>query len=152
MKVKKRLPEIENRKAYHEYEILEKLECGIELRGNEVKSIVAGSANITSAWVTIQDGNLVVRNMHVTKYECANAFDVDERRERQLLAHKREIRKLAGQIAEKGVTMVPLKIYFTNGKCKLLIGVGTGKHNYDKRAALKKAQATREVARELKQH
>lgn len=145
-------PEIQNRKAYHDYFIDETLECGISLRGNEVKSIVDGKANINEAWVTIQDGNLVIRNMFVAKYKCANTFDVDERRERQLLAHKKEIRKLVGQVSEKGVTLIPLKIYFTKSKCKVLIGVARGKHNYDKRATLREKQVKRDIDRALKAH
>lgn len=143
-------PEIKNKKAYHDYFIDETIECGISLRGNEVKSIVDGKANINEAWVSIQDGNLVIRNMFVAKYEMANEFDVDERRERQLLAHKREIDKLAGQVAEKGVTIIPLKLYFVKSKCKLLIGVARGKHNYDKRNDLRAKQVKRDIDRAMK--
>jgi SsrA-binding protein len=143
-------PEIKNKKAYHDYFIDEMLECGISLRGNEVKSLAEGKGNINEAWVSIQDGNLVIRNMFISKYETANAYDVDERRERQLLAHKKEIRKIAGQVAEKGVTIVPLKIYFVKSKCKVLIGIGRGKHNYDKRNDLKNKQVKRDIEREMK--
>lgn len=143
-------PEIVNRKAYHNYFIDETLECGISLRGNEVKSIVDGKANINEAWVSIQDGNLVIRNMFVSKWETANAFDVDERRERQLLAHKREINKIARQVAEKGVTIIPLKLYFTKSKCKVLIGIARGKHNYDKRNDLREKAVKRDIDREMK--
>lgn len=145
-------PEIKNKKAYHDYFIDETLECGISLRGNEVKSIVDGKANINEAWISIQDGNLVIKNMFVAKYEAANVFDVDERRERQLLAHKREINKIAGQVAEKGVTIIPLKLYFTKSKCKVLIGVARGKHNYDKRNDLRTKQVNRDIDRALKNH
>lgn len=149
--MKKKQVEIVNRKAHHDYFIEETLECGISLRGNEVKSIRSGMANINEAWVTIQNGNLVVRNMFVSKWDTANVFDTDERRERQLLAHKKEIRKIAGQIAEKGVTIIPLKIYFSEqNRCKLLIGVARGKHNYDKRQTLKEKQVKRDIDRELK--
>jgi SsrA-binding protein len=143
-------PEIKNKKAYHDYFIDETLECGISLRGNEVKSLVEGKGNINEAWVSIQDGNLVIRNMFISKYESANTYDVDERRERQLLAHKREIRKIAGQVAEKGVAIVPLKVYFTKSKCKILIGIARGKHNYDKRDDLKSKQVKRDIEREMK--
>lgn len=145
-------PEIKNKKAYHSYFIDEELECGISLRGNEVKSIIAGKANINEAWISIQDGNLVIRNMFISKYDAANAFDVDERRDRQLLAHKNEIRKIAGQVSEKGVTIIPLKLYFNinKSKCKVLIGIARGKHNYDKRNDLKTKQVKRDIDRALK--
>lgn len=144
-------PVIQNKKAYHDYFIDDTLECGIALRGNEVKSILNGKANISEAWVSIQDGNLVIRNMHVSKYEMANMYDVDERRERQLLAHKREINKLFEKTREKGMTLVPIKVYFSErGKVKVLIGVARGKHNYDKRNDLKEKQVKRDIDRKLK--
>lgn len=143
-------PTIENRKAKHDYFIENTLECGISLRGNEVKSIVNGKANINEAWIAIQNNNLIIRNMFISRWETANLFDVDERRERQLLTHKREILKLKEQIAQKGMTLIPLKIYFSGSKCKLLIGVARGKHNYDKRNDLKTKQVKRDIDRELK--
>ena len=143
-------PTIENRKAKHDYFIENTLECGISLRGNEVKSIVNGKANINEAWIAIQNNNLIIRNMFISRWETANLFDVDKRRERQLLAHKREILKLKEQIAQKGMTLIPLKIYFSGSKCKLLIGVARGKHNYDKRNDLKTKQVKRDIDRELK--
>ena len=146
----KERPEIKNRKAYHNYFIEDTLECGISLRGNEVKSIINGKADIGEAWVAIQNNNLVIRNMFVSRWETANVFDVEERRERQLLAHKKEILKLKDQISQKGMTLVPLKIYFSGSKCKLLIGVARGKHNYDKRNDLKTKQIKRDIDRALK--
>ena len=143
-------PEITNRKAYHDYFIDDTLECGISLRGNEVKSIINGKANINEAWVGIQNNNLIINNMFISRYETANVFDVDERRERQLLAHKREILKLKEQTAQKGFTLIPLKIYFSGSKCKILIGIARGKHNYDKRNSLKEKQAKRDIDRTLK--
>lgn len=146
----KERPEIKNRKAYHDYFIEDTLECGISLRGNEVKSIVNGKANINEAWVTIQNNNLVIRNMFVSRWETANIFDVEERRERQLLAHKKEIMRLHEKISQKGMTLVPLKVYFSGSKCKLLIGVAKGKHGYDKRNTLKERQINRDIDRALK--
>ena len=146
----KERPEIKNRKAYHDYFIEDTLECGIALRGNEVKSIINGKADINEAWVAIQNNNLVIRNMFVSRWETANIFDVEERRERQLLAHKKEIMRLYEKISQKGMTLVPLKIYFSGSKCKLLIGVARGKHNYDKRNDLKTKQIKRDIDRELK--
>lgn len=150
IRLAKERPEIKNRKAYHDYFIEDTLECGISLRGNEVKSIVNGKANINEAWVTIQDNNLVIRNMFVSRWETANIFDVEERRERQLLAHKKEIMRLHEKILQKGMTLVPLKVYFSGSKCKLLIGVAKGKHGYDKRNTLKERQINRDIDRALK--
>lgn len=142
---------IENKKAYHDYFVDEKIECGISLRGNEVKSIRNGMCNIKEAWCQIQDNNLVIRGMHIPRWNTSNMFDVDENRERQLLAHKREILKLKQRVQEKGVTLIPLKVYFTSrGKCKVEIGVCRGKHNYDKRQDLKDKQIKRDIEREMK--
>lgn len=143
--------EITNKKAYHDYFIDETLECGISLWGNEVKSIRDGKCNIKEAWVRVQDGNLVVRGMHISRWGTSNSFDIDEARERQLLAHKSEIRKLNTKVTQTGVTLIPLKVYFSNGKCKILIGVCRGKHNYDKRESLKERDTKREIRREFKE-
>ena len=142
--------EITNKKAYHDYFVDETLECGISLRGNEVKSIRDGKCNIKEAWIRVQNGNLVIRGMHISKWGTANDFDIDETRERQLLAHKSEIRKLDAKVAQTGVTLVPLKVYFSNGKCKVLVGVCRGKHTYDKRESLKERDVKREIRREFK--
>lgn len=144
--------EINNKKAYHDYFVDTTLECGISLRGNEVKSIRDGKCNIKEAWVQVQGRNLVIRGMHISKWGTSNIFDVDENRERQLLAHKREIANLAGLVSQQGVTLVPLKVYFSDkGKCKVLVGVCRGKHNYDKRATLKEKQVKRDIDRALKE-
>lgn len=143
---------IENKKAYHDYFVNDTLECGISLRGNEVKSIREGKCNIKEAWVQVQDGNLVLRGMHISKWGTSNVFDVDENRERRLLAHKREIIKLHEQVSKDGITLVPLKVYFNNGKCKVLIGVCKGKKNYDKREVLKEKQVNRDIARAVKEY
>lgn len=143
--------DIQNKKAYHDYFVDDTLECGIGLRGNEVKSIRDGACSIKDAWIAVQNGNLVLRGMHISKWGTANQFDVDEDRERQLLAHKREIMKLAMQVQKDGVTLIPLKVYFVKNKCKVLLGVCRGKHTYDKRQALKSAQAKLDIARGLKE-
>lgn len=144
--------EINNKKAYHDYFIEETLECGISLKGNEVKSIRDGKCSIKEAWVQVQKGNLVIRGMHISKWGTANTFDVDETRERQLLAHKKEIAKLSDKVIQRGITLVPLKVYFSNrGKCKVLVGVCKGKHNYDKRQSLKEKQVNRDINRALKE-
>ena len=141
---------IENKKAYHDYFVEETLECGISLYGNEVKSIRLGMASIKEAWCQIQNGNLMLRGMLITKWTTANNFDVDERRERQLLAHKKEIQKLANAVAQDGITLIPLKIYFSNGKCKVLVGICKGKHNFDKRNTLRERTINRDISRALK--
>ena len=142
--------EILNRKLYYDYFIEERLECGISLKGNEVKSIKDGMCNIKEAWIQIQDGNLVIRGMHISKWRTANLYDIDEDRERQLLAHKREIRKLQDKIKQDGYTLKPEKVYFVNGRCKILVALCKGKHNYDKRQSLKEKQMKRDIERSLK--
>lgn len=150
--MKNKSVEISNKKAYHDYFVNETLECGISLKGNEVKSIRDGKCNIKEAWVSIQNGNLVIRGMHIAKWDTANMFDVDENRERQLLAHKKEISKLSDAISQNGITLIPLKVYFNDkGKCKILVGVCKGKHNYDKRESLKERQTKRDIDRALKE-
>lgn len=141
---------IENRKAYHDYFIDETLECGISLRGNEVKSIRKGACSLRESWCSIQDGNLILRGMHISRYETANMFDIDEDRERQLLAHKKEISRLADLVKVVGVTLVPLRLYFKGNRCKVLIGVCRGKHNYDKRNTLKERQVRRDIDRAMR--
>lgn len=150
--MKNKSVEINNKKAYHDYFVNETLECGISLKGNEVKSIRDGKCNIKEAWVSIQNGRLVIRGMHIAKWDTANMFDVDENRERQLLAHKKEILKLSDTISQKGITLIPLKVYFNDkGKCKILVGVCKGKHNYDKRESLKERQTKRDIDRALRE-
>lgn len=140
-----------NKKVYHDYNVLETLECGIALQGNEVKSIKDGKVSIKEAWVTVQNGQLVIRGMHVTTWNKANAFDtVDETRERVLLAHKTEIRKFAGFREADGITIMPISVYVKNGKVKINIGVCKGKKLYDKRDDLKNKQVKRDIDRAMK--
>lgn len=141
-------PTIENRKARYDYFVEDTLECGISLWGNEVKSIRDGKCNITQAWVTVQNGRVVLRGMHISPWGTANTYDIDENRERALLAHKKEIRKLAGKASADGYTLIPLKVYFTdNGKCKVLVGLCRGKKNYDKRETVKQRDIERDIRR-----
>ena len=142
---------IENKKAYHDYFVDETIECGISLRGNEVKSIRAGKASIKESWGRVQNNQLVIRGMHISQWDTANSYDVDEDRERVLLAHKKEIIKLGDVVQQDGVSLIPLKVYFVNGKCKVLLGVCRGKHNYDKRETLKNRQIKRDINRALKE-
>lgn len=146
---KKKTVEIENRKARHMYEVIESLECGISLRGNEVKSIASGMANIGEAWVSIEDNQLILRNARITRWDTANAFDVSENRDRVLLAHKNEIMKYKQAVKEKGLTLIPLKIYFKDGKAKLLLGLCKGMHSYDIRHKEAEKTMKREIARTL---
>ena len=144
---------IENRKAKYDYFIEETLECGIELRGNEVKSIRSGKASIKEAWVSVESGEMVIKQMHITPWETSNRYDVSEVRERKLLAHKAEIRKLSRAVQRDGYTLVPLKVYFSdNGKCKVLVGLCKGKKNYDKREAQKERYIKRSINEKLKRY
>ena len=148
----KSLVNIQNKKAYHEYQVLETLECGISLRGNEVKSIIAGKASIKEAWCAIQNNQLMIRGMHITPWNTANAFDVDETRERVLLAHKSEISKLLAMKQQDGITLIPLSVTYRDNRIKVIIGVCKGKKLYDKRQDLKERQTKRDMDRMLKQH
>lgn len=142
---------IENRKARYEYFIEETLECGIELRGNEIKSIRDGSASIKEAWVSIENGQMYIKQMHITQWKTANSFDVEESRDRRLLAHRKEINELDKQVQRDGYTLVPLKVYINNSsRCKVLVGLAKGKHDYDKRNTAKDRQAKRDIERALK--
>ncbi len=141
---------IENRKARHEYDILETLEVGISLRGNEVKSIKNGRASIKEAYIKVQEGELILHQMHVTPWESANAFDVDELRSRKLLAHKKEIRKLGNQVSLNGYTLIPLRVYEVKGKIKLMLGLCKGRKVHDKRQAQKARDVQRDIARAYK--
>ena len=143
--------EIENRKAKYDYYIEDTLECGIELKGNEVKSIRNGSCNITDAWCQVQNNQLVIRGMHISKWSTSNTYDLlDETRERRLLAHKKEILQLLNKITLNGMTLIPLKVYLSNNKIKVLVGLCKGKHNYDKRQSIKERQMKRDIERNLK--
>ena len=142
---------IENRQARHEYFVDDTIECGISLVGNEVKSIRAGMANLKTSWVDIQEGELYLKEMHVSAWETTNKFDIDENRDRKLLVHKKEIRQLSEKIKQAGKTLVPLKVYFNyRGKCKVLVGICTGKKLYDKRQTAKEASMKRDALRGLK--
>ena len=140
----------ENRKARHDYFIHETYEAGIELKGTEVKSLRAGRANLKDSYAEIKNGEVFVRNLHISPYEQGNIFNHDPLRPRKLLLHKSEIVKLFSQTREKGFTLVPLKIYFTRGRAKLELALASGKHNYDKRQDLMAKAAKRDVERALK--
>ncbi len=139
-----------NKKAYHDYFIDEKYECGIELFGTEVKSIRMGKCSIKEAFVRIQKGQVYVYGMHVNPYEKGNIFNKDPLRDKKLLMHRAEINKLEGKMKEKGYALVPLRVYFTGSLCKIEIGLARGKKLYDKRNDIAKKDQKREVEREFK--
>ena len=133
-----------NKKAYHDFFIDETYECGIALHGTEVKSMRMGKCSIKEAFVRIEDGEVFVYGMHVSPYEKGNIFNKDPLRVKKLLLHKYEINKLLGKIKEKGYTLVPLQVYFKDGKVKVEIGLARGKKLYDKREAIAKISAERQ--------
>ena len=136
---------IENRKAKFDYFILETLECGIELKGHEIKSIRSGKCNLKDSYISIENNELILIGTHISKYDKAMDFDVAEKRNRRLLAHKSEIRSLKNKLIDNGITLIPLKLYFSNGRVKVLVGVCKGKHNYDKRQSIKERDTKREL-------
>ena len=140
----------ENRKASHDYFIHETYEAGIELKGTEVKSLCSGRANLKDSYAEIKNGEIFVEHMHISVYEQGNIFNHDPLRRRKLLMHKKEILKLFGKTREKGFTLIPLKIYFKNGKAKMELALASGKHNYDKRAALAEKSAKRDIERAIR--
>ena len=139
-----------NKKAYHDYFIEEKYEAGIELFGTEVKSIRQGKCSIKEAYVTIDNGEAFVDGMNISPYEKGNIFNREPLRRKRLLLHKREIMKLAGQVQAKGYTLMPLQVYFKNGRVKIEIGLARGKKLYDKRDDLKKKAMKRETERDFR--
>ncbi len=139
-----------NRKAYHDYHILETYEAGIVLTGTEVKSVREGKVNLKDSYATIKNGEAFVLNMHISPYHHGTAFNHDPTRTRKLLLHRHEINRLLGKIKEKGLTLVPLKIYLKNGYVKLELALVKGKKLYDRRADIAKRDMDRELKRELK--
>ncbi|MGR3741553.1 SsrA-binding protein SmpB [Companilactobacillus sp. DQM5] len=139
-----------NRKARHDYLIEETFEAGISLTGTEIKSVRAGRVNLKDGFVQIRNDEAWLVNIHINEYEQGNRFNHDPLRNRKLLLHKKEIRKLSGEVQEKGITIVPLKMYFKKGFAKVLIGVGRGKKQFDKRETIKRREQDREMRRSIK--
>ena len=139
-----------NRKARYLYEILDTFEAGIALLGPEVKSLRAGNANLTDAYARIRDGEAFLVGVHISAYEQAGRANPDPRRERRLLLHKGEIRRLAGKVAEKGLTLIPLQIYFRDGRAKVELALARGKRQYDKREAIRTREEERALRRTLR--
>lgn len=140
-----------NKKAYHEYFVLEKFEAGIELVGTEVKSIRAGRVNLKESWCMIKNGEIFVNGMHISPYEQGNIFNKDPFRVRKLLMHRKEIDRLFGKIKQDGLTLIPTSVYFKNSKVKVEVGLCKGKNLHDKRETLAKKQAARDIDRALKE-
>ena len=139
-----------NKKAYHDYFVLESFEAGIELFGTEVKSVRQGKVNLKDAWCSIEKGEIYVNGMHISPYEFGNIFNRDPMRKRRLLMHKREINRLYGTLKQQGLTLIPLSAYFNRGRLKIQVGLCKGKKNYDKRESIARKDAEREAARELR--
>ena len=140
----------ENRKARHDYFVEETIEAGIALVGTEVKSIRAGKCNLKDCYADVRNGEVFIYNMHISPYEKGNIFNKDPLRTRKLLLHKYEIRKIMGQVAQKGYTLVPLKVYFKDSLAKVEIGLARGKKLYDKRDTIAKKDQRREAERDFK--
>jgi SsrA-binding protein len=139
-----------NRRALHEYQILETLEVGIALTGTEIKSVRAGHVNLRDAYARVERGELWLYNAHISPYEAGNRYNHEPTRKRKLLAHTREIGRLAGKAGEGGNTLVPLRIYDRGGRVKVELALAHGKRSYDKRASLAERDARREIERAVK--
>lgn len=140
-----------NKKAYHDYFVLENFEVGIELKGTEVKSVRSGSVNLKDSWCSVNNGEIFVNGMHIGAYTQGNIFNVDPVRVRKLLMHKREIYKLFGESKQQGYSIIPLSVYFKSSRVKLEIGLCKGKKLYDKREDMAKRSAKRDMERAMKE-
>lgn len=149
-KIKGVKPLVQNRRARHEYFVEERIECGIELRGTEVKSIRQGKANIQESYARVRNGEVFVDGMHISPYEQGNRFNHEPLRERRLLMHKREIMRLYGQTRERGLTLVPTKLYLKNGRVKVELALAQGRRDYDKRERIRDRDLERQAAEAVK--
>ncbi len=141
----------QNKKAYHDYFILDQYEAGIELLGTEVKSLRCNGANLKDAWCRIVNGEIFINGMHIAPYEMGNIFNKDPYRVRRLLMHKKEINSLFGKVKQESLTLIPLSVYFKGSKVKVCVGLCKGKKIYDKREVMAKRDAKRDIDRALKQ-
>ncbi len=141
----------QNKKAHHDYFVLETIEAGIELCGTEVKSVRAGKVNLKDSWCSVIDGEIFVNGMHISPYEQGNIFNKDPLRVRRLLMHKKEIMRLFGTIKQDGYSIIPLSVYFKGSKVKVSVGVCKGKKLYDKRADMAEKSAKRDIERAMKE-
>lgn len=142
-------PAVDNRRARHEFHILESMEAGIALTGTEIKSIRQGGISLNEAYARVRDGEIWLLGMHVPPYKQGSFSNVEPSRPRKLLLHKEQIERLGGKAAEKGLTIVPLRLYFTRGKVKIEIGLAKGKKLWDKRETVAKRDVEREIARQI---
>ena len=145
-------PLAQNKKARHDYQILETIEAGLVLTGTEIKSVRERRINLKDGFAQIHNGEAWLMNVHISEYTQGNRFNHDPLRARKLLLHKKEIQKLTGQTSEKGITIVPLKVYLKHGFAKVLLGIAKGKHDYDKRETIKNRDQEREIRRTLKNY
>lgn len=143
-------PVIQNKKAYHDYFVLEEYEAGIELFGTEVKSIRQGKVNLKDSWCNIVDGEIFANGMHISPYEHGNIFNRDPLRVKRLLMHKREINRLYGTVKQDGLSLIPLSVYFVKGRAKMKVGLCKGKKLYDKRETAAKKAAQRDIERGMR--
>ncbi len=141
----------QNKKAYHDYFVLEEYEAGIELFGTEIKSIRQGKINLKDAWCNIVDGEIFVNGMHISPYDHGNIFNRDPMRVRKLLMHKKEINKLFGTVKQDGLSLIPLSVYLKKGRAKVKVGLCKGKKLYDKRDVAAKKDAARNIERAMKE-
>lgn len=141
-----------NKKAYHDYFVIETLECGINLIGCEVKSLRKGEANLLDSFCRIENGSLILKGCHISNYEKGSYSNLASRRDRRLLAHKREIMRLLGKVKEKGYSIVPLKLYFKNSLVKVEVGLVKGKQNYDKKQTIMLKDIERDSQRAIKDY
>ena len=141
----------QNKKAFHDYFVLESYEAGIELFGTEVKSVRAGRVNLKDSWCSIDKGELFANGVHISPYDHGNIFNRDPLRVKRLLMHKREINHLFGVVKQEGLTLIPLSIYFKNGKAKMQVGLCKGKKLYDKRDVAARKEAERTIERTMKE-
>jgi SsrA-binding protein len=139
-----------NRKALHDYEILEKFEAGLVLLGPEVKSIREGRVNLKDGYADLRGGELYLHNVHISPYEAANRYNAEPTRPRKVLMHKNELRRLVGKAAEKGLTIVPLDVHFSRGYAKVTLALARGKRHHDKREAIRRRELEREMERAAK--
>ena len=139
-----------NKRARFDYHISETLEAGLALQGTEVKSLREGRVNLQDAYADVQEGEVFLLHAHISQYEQGNRFNHDPERPRKLLLHKREIKRLIGKTQEKGLTLIPTRMYFTHGKVKVELGLAKGKKQYDKREDLKRRTAQRDIARAMR--
>lgn len=150
MAIKKNTDLVSNRKAFHDFEILETFEAGIVLQGTEVKSLREHSGSLKEAYIHIKKGELWLINSHISHYSHGNLYNHEEKRERKLLMHKKQINKLYSQVREKGITIVPIALYLSKGRIKLKLATAKGKKRFEKRESIKEKEQTREIRRALK--